>query len=166
MLLLSDSVTFDYLFDLFQEEKKKGDIQPLAKDFYIEALEYIKKLEQNGNMSVETTKKTENFKKLFVGLKERRKQKLLIYLAYNKSLPEKIPFDEELLYMKIKNTLNEQSQNETKLLKLKINSDIPEIITPNGSKLGPFNQNQIIEINNNIDLEFLINNKVGELIQV
>ncbi len=163
---MSDSVNFDLLFDVFQEEKKKGDIQPLAKDFYIDALEYIKKLEQGGNGSVETIKKIENFKKLLVGLKERRRQKLLIYLAYNKSLPEKIPFDDEQLYIKLKNTLNEQNSGEIKLLKLKINSDIPQIITPNGSKLGPFNQNQIIEVNNHVDLEFLINNKVGEIIQV
>ena len=163
---MSGSVNFDNTFDIFQEEKKKGDIQPLAKDFYMEALEYIKKIEQSEDGSADTSKKLENFKKLVMGLKERRKQKLLIYLAYNRSIPEKIPFEEEQLYIKLKNAINEQTSNETKLLKLKINSDIPEIITPNGNRLGPFNQNQIIEVNNRIDLEFLINNKVGEIIQV
>ncbi len=162
---LSDYSLFESVFDIFQEEKKKGELQTLPKDFYVKSSEYVAELERSANISDESAKKLGNFNKLVSGLKERRKQKLLIYLAYNKPLPEKIPFEEEQLYIKLKNTMNDQGPNEQKLSKLKINSDIPEIITPNGSRLGPFNQNQIIEVDNSVDIEFLVNNNVGEIIQ-
>ncbi len=164
-VILTELLMFDEVFYLFQEERKKGDLKQLPREFYKSTQEYINKLEKTTENRDEEDKKISNFKKIISGLKERRRQKILIYLAYNRSLPEKIPFEEEQLYIKLKNTLNENGANEPKFLKLKINSNMPEIITPKGNKMGPFNQNQIVEVSNDTDLEFLIKNKVGELIQ-
>ena len=42
--------------------------------------------------------------------------------------------------------------------------DVPEIITNTGTKLGPYNKNEIIDINSNDDIMFIIENNIGEKI--
>jgi DNA replication initiation complex subunit (GINS family) len=152
-------VTTEQLYNILQSEKKTGELLPLPKEFYKYAEQYLKGLEPS---SEDKPQMITNFRKLLLSIKEKRTQKLLIYIAYNKQLPTQIPEEEEDLYKKIKNIL-EGTDHSQKLKKLKINVDMPEIIMPNGNKIGPFKQNQIVESAAQDEVEFLINNKLCEL---
>jgi hypothetical protein len=53
-----------------------------------------------------------------------------------------------------------------KTKKVLIKNDTPELITPEGKKLGPFRKDQYIDIQDvENDLDFILKNKIGELIQ-
>lgn len=130
---------------------------PLAKNFYKKAQEYAITVSAEQNPQV-----AQNYKKLLASIKERRSQKLLIYLAYNKQLPTQMPDEEEALYNKIKVLLNEKEDQIEKARKVKIETEMPELFMPNGGKIGPFKQNQIVELSNESEVAFLLNNKLGE----
>lgn len=151
-------ISAEGLFSSLQNEKKTGELVALPKDFYKKVEHYIKIDLQNGE-----DPKTANFKKLLANLRERRTQKLLIYLAYNKQLPTQIPEEEEELYNRIRKLL-ENTGNPEKIRKIKILSELPELMMPSGEKLGPYKQNQIIDITKTNEVEFLLNNKLGEII--
>jgi DNA replication initiation complex subunit (GINS family) len=158
---LEDSF-YENLYNYLQEEKKTGDLQPLPKDFYKVSTEYFNKMKVDSD-SESATKQRMNFEILLTKLKERRKQKLLIYLAYQKKLPSKTPLEEEEIFFKIKNIIDNEPER-IKISRIKINEDIPEIISPKGEKIGPLNKNQIIELTDKNEVEFLIKNKIGEII--
>ncbi len=152
----------EFLFSALQQEKATGELQQLQHDFYAQANSYLFALSKLVPAE-ETAKQLENAKKLITSLKDRRKQKLLLYIAYNKPLPAAVPEEEESLYNEIYQILN-KSNSQQKMSKLKINSDIPEVLTSQGRKIGPFKQGEIIEVSNSNDAEFIIKNKIGEIV--
>ncbi|MDE1864024.1 MAG: hypothetical protein KGH77_01170 [Candidatus Micrarchaeota archaeon] len=83
-------------------------------------------------------------------------------MAYNKQLPTLMPEEEWQIYNKIKNIINSNEDASQKLKKLRIAADLPELMMPNGSKTGPYKQNQTIETGNDYETQFLINNKLAE----
>ncbi|MDE1825215.1 MAG: hypothetical protein KGH61_00840 [Candidatus Micrarchaeota archaeon] len=143
---------------MLQAERKTGEVIPLPSNFYKEAQQ------QSAHIEVHEAgaQHKANFKKLLETLKERRLQKLLIYLAYNKQLPTLMPEEEWQIYNKIKNIINSNEDASQKLKKLRIAADLPELMMPNGSKTGPYKQNQTIETGNDYETQFLINNKLAE----
>ncbi len=146
----------DYLdlIDFYKKEKNTSKLLPMSKDFYKEAEELIRKSDN----SVEKN----NINNTFILLKEKRVQKILIYLAYDKQIGNEVASEEADMYLKIKTVMKKTNkQNSTKI---KINIDIPEIITTTGAKLGPYNKDEIIEINANDDIMFIIENRIGEKI--
>ncbi len=156
-----EELTPEVLFEKLQAEKKTGELLTLPIDFYQAAEKEEKRLELNSTF--ENKHYLENFKKLLNQLKERRIQKVLIYLAYNKQLPQPIPKEEEDIYNKVKELISGESKVKPST-KIKINIDIPEIITPKGSKIGPFSKGQIVEMEDNSEVEFILQNKIGEII--
>ena len=129
----------------------------LPKDFYTKIGE---KLKTYGSTEGDEYR---NIFKITNSLKERRTQKMLVYLAYNKELPKPLPSEEEDLYIQIKNILN-RSSGEPKPSKVKIAKTIPQIVAPSGSKLGPYEQNEIVYIYDRSDAKFMVENKLGEII--
>ncbi len=97
---------------------------------------------------------------MLLNLKERRKQKLLTYIAYGKILPVVIPEEEEALYEEIRAVLDKSA--EPGVSKMRVVSSIPEVLTAEGRKIGPYKQGEIIEIGNSRDVEFMIKNKIAE----
>ena len=95
-------------------------------------------------------------------LKAKRTQKLLIYIAYNKPLPAPLPYEEEHLYSQIQGIINKEVQTP-RSTKVRILIKIPEIITTKGNKVGPFNEGEVMQVEDPVDVEFIINNKIGEL---
>jgi DNA replication initiation complex subunit (GINS family) len=156
-----EELTPEVFFEKLQAEKKTGELLTLPVDFYQAAEKEAKRMELNSTF--ENKHYLENFKKLLNQLKERRIQKVLIYLAYNKQLPQPIPKEEEDIYNKIKEVISGESKVKPST-KIKINIDIPEIITPKGSKIGPFSKGQIIEIEDDSEVEFILQNKIGEMV--
>ena len=107
-----------------------------------------------------------NKEKLINNIKKIRTQKILLYLAYDRRLPSPIPKKEENLYIYIKDIINSSSFN-IKNNKIKINNNTPELITPEGNKIGPFKKGQYIDIqdiDNKNEVDFILKNKIGELI--
>ncbi|MFP3278733.1 MAG: hypothetical protein RXP92_00235 [Candidatus Micrarchaeota archaeon] len=156
-----EEITPEVIFSKLQAERKTGELLPLPADFYEQIDKEIENLKKNPNM--ESKQYLENFMKLVNQLKEKRMQKVLIYLAYNKQLPQPIPRFEENLFKRIKAIINEESK-PSQVKRIKINLDIPEIITPEGNKIGPFSKDQIIEIDDSKEIEYILQNKIGELI--
>jgi DNA replication initiation complex subunit (GINS family) len=155
------NITSETIFSKLQTEKITGELMPLQKDFYTQAITFINELKKEG--SEDKNKQAENAKKMVAILRERRKQKLLVYLAYDKQLPQPVPDEEEVLYTEISKILNREIPN-VKLSRLKITSDIPEVITAEGRKIGPYRQGEVVEVSSVGDAEFMVKNKIGETI--
>jgi hypothetical protein len=158
---VSLNITSETIFSKLQAEKTTGELMPLQKDFYAQAIIFINGLEKES--SSEKAKQAENTKKMVAILKERRKQKLLVYLAYDRPLPQQMPDEEEVLYNEINKLLTKDIPN-SKLSRLKITTNIPEVITAEGRKIGPYTQGEVIEVSNSGDAEFIVKNKIGETI--
>ena len=144
-------VSTDDLFSRLAEEKRTGDLLPLPQDLYT---------------SIETNKladktQEENRQRLVAALRARRTQKILTYIAYGRKLPKPIPEEEEKLYIRIKKTIEEDGPPAMPP-KIKIIVSAPELVTPEGRTIGPFEKNTIVEIGNRQEFEFLLKNKIGE----
>ena len=144
------------LLNLLKTERKSGEIITLPQDFY-------RKVDSKAKTYNNESDEYKNILKIENNIKERRTQKMLVYIAYNKELPRPIPSEEEDLYIQIKNILNKDS-SDTKPSKMKINKSIPQIVAPSGNKIGPYEQNQIIYIYERSDAKFILENKLGEMI--
>jgi len=154
-------MTTEMLFSKLNEEKNRGELAPLQKDFYVSATDFIKKLDSDSN-NQQHTKQAENTRRLIENLKEKRRQKLLIYLAYEKPLPQPVPEEEEDLYNEIRKILN-KDEEKGRVATMKILADVPEVFTSEGRKVGPYKQGDVIEVPNSSDVEFMVKNKIGEL---
>jgi preprotein translocase subunit Sss1 len=149
-------LTLNEIAEILKNERKTGEIQPLPKDFYRQAEEILKVsgTPDSGEYS--------SASKITTDLKERRTQKLMIYLAYNKPLPHPIPSEDEDLYIQIKRILG-KSVSEQKSIKIRITKKVPQVITPAGNSIGPFEQNETATLSNMEDVKFIVENKLGEI---
>ena len=145
------------IFAKLIEEKKTGELQPLPRNFYKNIEEDIK------NHNQPNTQELQNKQSTLGALRSRRMQKILVYLAYNKPLPTPLPVEEEDIYYQILKIINKEEQS-TKTTKIRITIKIPEIITPNGSRIGPYQEGETVQLSNTTDIEFIINNKIGEIV--
>ncbi|MHB1829929.1 MAG: hypothetical protein ACYCO0_00895 [Candidatus Micrarchaeaceae archaeon] len=141
------------LLALLRNERKSGEVIPLPKDFYAKTKEKLGSYEKD-------TDEYKNTNKIISSIKEKRTQKILVYLAYNKDLPKPVPSEEEDLYIQIKNIIN--NNEGAKPTKVKITKTIPQIVTPSGSKIGPYEQNETVYIYDHTDTKFIVENKIGE----
>lgn len=153
---MDEEATPERLFVMLNEEKKTGELLPLPKNFYLQA-------GKRAATKSPDPKESENAERLLKNLKAKRVQKILVYLAYGRQLPQQIPVEEEALYSKLRKILNEESDS-SKAIKIRMFSDVPEILAPSGKKVGPFKQNEIVEFGDESDTQFILNNKLGEII--
>jgi DNA replication initiation complex subunit (GINS family) len=148
------------LFSRLDSEKKTGELLQLPEDFYTNVNEEVSKLEETDHNG---TKQAANTKKTLAQFKNLRMQKILIYLAYNKQLPSPLPKEETEAYKAIKKLL-EGEINIPKATKIRILEKVPEIITTSGKKIGPFEKGEIVTPEKETDIEFIVNNKIGEIV--
>ncbi len=99
---------------------------------------------------------------MLTNIYERRKQKILIYLAYNQVLPQPAPSVELQLYNKLsdiikKETLEAFADTAHELLVLQ---GIPKVVLPSGKEIGPLEKEQVIHIGDESDENFLLNNSI------
>ncbi len=155
-------VSVETLFSMFNEEKKTGELLKVDRNFYAIAEQYVKA--EEGATDENKKQKIANFKKLLASLRSLRERKILIYLAYNKQITNQMPNEEQELYIQVKKILESENPESGSVARIKVSADIPEIVMPNGNKLGPLKQNQIIEVESGKDLDFIIQNRIGEVI--
>jgi hypothetical protein len=152
----------ELLFSVLQQEKATGELQQLRHDFYVQVNSFLNSLASNRD-SEDQARQAENTKRMATSLAEKRRQKILLYIAYNKPLPAIVPAEDEKLYNDIRGLLASGNSN-AKISKLKINSDVPEVLTAQGRRIGPFRQGEIVEVSDGSDIEFMIKNKIGEIV--
>jgi len=159
---LSETLNYDYVWKLYQEEKQTNVLLPIAKDFYSSIIKLI-----NTSAAMESEKA--NLTKLLLDLFERRKQKIMVYVAYNKPMPgqideQELAFYDSLAKITKAEKLNISEGKHNKVL-LKILKDIPQIILPSGNKIGPLTKDEVMEVETiNDDIKFLLNNTICEKI--
>lgn len=150
-------ITTETIFARLNEEKKTGELLPLPETLY-------KEIEEGGKEEGDNSQKlAENRNRVYGLLRSKRMQKILVYLAYGKRLPHPVPAEEERIYIRLKEILDEQNGTQ-KSTKIKVMVSAPEIITAGGRKIGPFEKNTVLDVESQEDLEFLIKNKIGEII--
>jgi hypothetical protein len=162
VIKLPITITSDLLFSTLNEEREKGALAPLPKEFYSEATLFIENM--GGDAPGGKVKQVSNARRMLHELKEKRRQKLLIYLAYDKPLPQPVPDEEEALYNEIRRILNRTAEGSERTARIKILADVPEILTSEGKKIGPYKQGAVVEMPRGADAEFVLKNKIGELI--
>jgi hypothetical protein len=156
---MNSEKVLDSLFNKFNEEKKTGELLQLPSDFYKTA-----ESELSGETGTSSAAEAQNHKSTLSALKQKRRQKILIYLAYGKPLPDPIPEEERRTYERILSFLN-GGEKQQKPVHIRIVIKIPEVITTTGSTIGPYQEGETVAITNPSDAEFIINNKIGERIE-
>ncbi|MCL5008645.1 MAG: hypothetical protein M1156_02010 [Candidatus Marsarchaeota archaeon] len=142
----------ELLYGKLSEERRTGELLVLPSNFYATIQENIN--------SGSTEEIKDNYNKLLNNLKTKRIQKLLIYLAYGRQPPKPIPLEEEALFVDIKRLLEKKEPMQG--VHIRISADVPEIITSNGNKLGPYKKNEIITVQDDADIQFILKNNIGE----
>ncbi len=160
MLLVENNDNYDYLWQVWQKEKQSNELQLLPNDFYDKILKQFNMINTD-DIIHKTTK--ENILKLLYNIYERRKQKLIVYVAYNRQISQNMPKIEIDFHKKLLNfTLSEKLDIDKNIKdkKLLVIQEIPKIILPSGNEIGPVKKDEYIDINNDNDKVFLITNNI------
>ncbi|MEM3839084.1 MAG: hypothetical protein QXF01_00690, partial [Candidatus Micrarchaeaceae archaeon] len=129
-MLMESEIQTEFLFLKLSEEKKTGELLPLPKDFYRQAEEVISKHAEGS-----THAEIQNKQTALNSLRAKRIQKILVYIAYGKPMPNPLPEEEEDLYRQILSVINKEAATP-KTTKIKILINIPEVITTQGNTIG------------------------------
>ena len=132
---------YETLWQVTQKEKQTNELQLLPKTFYNDINEFIRSFDGK-ELSDEDLNLKRNTIKLLNDLHERRKQKILIYVAYKKQMPQPAIQSEQDFYKKLSQVASENKIDFTVMQKpntflLKSLQSIPEIMLPSGRKVGP-----------------------------
>jgi DNA replication initiation complex subunit (GINS family) len=160
---MNDDITYDYLWQAYQKEKQTNQLLLIPKTFYEDTIGFINTIKGDKNHDQVTV---ENTIRMVNDFFEKRKQKILIYVAYNKQLPQPISNNETEFYNKILQAVKSEKldfvSTKNSSYVLKSMKDIPEIILPSGSKVGPLQKDQVIETANEQDRNYLVDNTICE----
>lgn len=155
--MAENDMSINMLVNLLKTEKKSGEVTTLGPDFYAKIAEKLKAYPTDSD-------EYRNTKKVADAIRERRTQKVLVYIAYGKELPRPVPTEEEDLYIQIKNILN-KSGDGARPSKIKVAKHIPQIVTPAGNRIGPYEQNEVVNIYDRADAKFMVDNKLGDVVE-
>lgn len=162
---MDENISYDYLWQAYQKEKQTNQLLLIPKTFYEDTIRFINASHDDKITGVSTK---ENATMLVNNFFEKRKQKILIYVAYGKSLPQPISNNELEFYNRLLQIVKEEKLDLAKSTKagtltLKSIKDIPEIMLPSGNKIGPLKKDQIIELESEQDKSYLIENTICEI---
>jgi hypothetical protein len=157
---MGENISYDYVWNLFQKEKQTNQLLQLSRTFYVDILDYLSGASLNEQQKA-------NMEKLLVNLFEKRKQKIFLYLAYNKPLPQPLDNSETEFYNDLLKTANSYRIDPNKKIKsnilLRSITDIPEIVLPSGKRIGPLKKNEVLDVQDSAaDVTYLINNAICE----
>jgi hypothetical protein len=162
---MENGIAYEFLWQVIQKEKQANELQVLPKTFYQDVAVFLKNFDKKDLGDEDATIK-KNTLKMINDLYERRKQKILIYVAYKKpipqpAIPQELEFYNKAVELASANRLDIDGQNGKNIIMRSLQA-IPEIILPHsGKKVGPFEKDQMVEIGNDEeDIKFLINNTI------
>jgi len=161
---MMEDISYNFLWELLQKERSTNTLQLIPKNFYDDVYNFIKenKAAQKQETQIATA---ENMVRIADEIFEKRKQKIILYVAYKKQLPSPTVDIEVDFYNKLKelytNTkpINQPSQKPQEKLTVIIEK-LPEVFLPSGIKIGPLQKGQAIEVKDKTDREFLIDNSL------
>jgi len=160
---MDDNITYDYLWQAYQKEKQTNQLLLIPKTFYDDTIIFIKNTKEDKNKDQSTV---DNTIRLINDFFEKRKQKILIYVAYGKQLPQPISNNETEFYNKVLQAVKSEKldfvSTRPNNYTLKSVKDIPEIILPSGNKIGPLQKDQIVETKNEQDRNYLLDSTICE----
>lgn len=161
-----ETITYDYLWQAYQKEKQTNQLLLVPKTFYEDSFEFINNLKSTKDHDPAIV---ENAARLLNDFFDKRKQKILIYIAYNRQLPQPISNNELEFYNKTLQIVKSEKldlivQQKNNIQTLKSIKDIPEIILPSGNKIGPLTKDQIVSTTNEQDRKYLMENTICEQI--
>lgn len=148
-------ITYDYIWQVYQKEKQTNELSAIPKTFYVDAEIFIKNIKEEESENIIT-----NTQKIANLIFEKRKQKIMIYIALNKNIPQITPEETEFyknaveLYNNSKLPYHSTEPSRPQLVATK---DIPEILLPSGKRIGPIAKEQVIKLENTKDIDFLLN---------
>ncbi len=155
---MAENETYNVIWQVWQKEKQSTKLQQIPKTFYKDVFEYTEKLTFNTD-SGGTVK--ENIGRLTNNIYERRKQKLLAYLAYNQQPPQPMPPEEEDFYTKLYAIVKGDKLSANHSAKsLIVVQNTPKIVLPSGNEIGPLIKDQVIAVGDAQDKEFLVANNL------
>lgn len=151
---------FDIVWQTWQKEKQSSKLQVLPKSFYEDATKSV----QGSQMLPEQQKAArENLQKVLASIYEKRKQKILTYVAYAQPVPSQLPQIELEFYKKVENLFDLEklhlADNGTED-HLFVIQPIPKIVLPSGREIGPLGKDEAVEIDVEQDRNFLISNSI------
>jgi hypothetical protein len=157
-----ESISYDFVWRMYQKEKQTNQLLQISKAFYSDIYDYLK-------TNALTEQQKTNMEAIILAMVEKRKQKIFLYAAYGKPLPQPISDTEQEFYNKLieltatyKINKADDANKRTKLVKSL--TDVPEIILPSGSKFGPLKKNEIAELQNREnDIAYLLKNTLCEI---
>ncbi|MGC8478405.1 MAG: hypothetical protein ACP5NE_00545 [Candidatus Micrarchaeia archaeon] len=152
---MEENLSYEILWQASYKEKKTNELQTLPKTFYEDINAYLISLK--GDEELETKR---NAQKLLSELIEKRKQKILIYIAYNKPLPQPSIEIEQEFYEKVSTIFKAEVFDKTaakhaKEETLNVVKDIPELLLPSGKRIGPLKKGDLLPVVDKEDAEFL-----------
>ena len=164
---MDKTLAYELLWQITQKEKQTNELQLLPKTFYTDIDDFLGTFEGK-ELTEEDANTKKNTLRLINELYERRKQKILIYVAYKKQMPQpaaqvELDFYNNIADLATGNRLQIKMQNDRnqRIRALRSLQAIPEIILPSGKKLGPLEKGQLIDTNESEeDTKFLINNAI------
>jgi DNA replication initiation complex subunit (GINS family) len=159
---MEDYISYDYLWQLCQKEKQTNQLLLIPKTFYEDMSVFIASLDPSNEKSMQIKS---NAIKMLGEFFENRKQKILFYVAHNRTLPQPLCAIEVEFYDSVvkvmKSSRLELGNVKSSRTALKSLVDIPEIMLPSGGKLGPLKKDQLIESAfSDADMNFLLANAV------
>jgi DNA replication initiation complex subunit (GINS family) len=154
-----DDISYDFIWRFYQREKQTNQLLPTGKNFYDEILEF--------NTSFSKEQQHTNVEKITVELFEKRKQKIMLYVAYGRNPPSmsnsETEFYTKMVELSNTHTLSLVAQSSKKSKLMRSLKDIPEIMLPSGNKIGPIKKDEIInDPISETDTEYLIQNTICE----
>lgn len=162
---MASNLNYDLLWQFVQKERQTNELQPLPKTFYDDMRTALSTTEDK-NLTEDEINTKKNALRLMSEIYERRKQKILIYVAYKKQLPQPAIQAEQQFYNTLiettnNNKLDMQRPKEGGKQTLQTLQALPEIILPSGKKIGPLEKDQTVVIDaDEEDIKFLVSNTI------
>jgi DNA replication initiation complex subunit (GINS family) len=162
--VVNNEFSYEMLWQTYQKEKRSNELQLVPKTFYDDMKVFMKAIAESSAQTDETRIQKDNAARLLNGIFERRKQKILVYVAYSKPLPGPVPQHEAELYEEATKLMKADTLGlvtEDKIeQRLRSTQALPEIILPSGGKIGPLDKDQVVDVKNKDDRLFLVNSKI------
>ncbi len=146
---------YDYIWQVWQKEKRSSELQDIPKEFYSEAFEGLSKIKDHETY--------ENLSSLMQQIFNIRKKKIMMYVAHEQPIKDTVPYSEQVFYQKLSDIYQNEKLNDLageKVLTLIVQQELPKIILPSGTEFGPVEKGQSISIKDKDDREFLIANNI------
>lgn len=156
---MADGISYDYIWRFYQKEKQTNQLLPTGRSFYSEVIGFTN--------SSGSDQQRLNLERVVNELFEKRKQKIVLYVAYGRQPPSMSDAETEF-YTKLVDIvgghkLDRSNGSDKKSKLMRSLKDIPEIVLPSGGKVGPLKKDDVIEgPEKEADADYLIKNTICE----